>query len=269
MHRRFLNLLLCLFLAVNVLSAQSTISGYVRTSAGDGIPDVAVVIKNPKDSLAFAYVYTNSQGAYSIHCNKNYSHIIIAISAFDIVPESKVIENKTQQINFTPKIESLKINEVVVKADKIREKKDTLVYSVASFINHNDYNIEDVIKKMPGLSVSSTGQLSYQGKPINKLYVEGKDLLEGRYNIATKNIAAKDVASIEVMDKHEHIKMLKDVTYSDGVAINIKLKDDAKGTYTMHALLGAGWMNKFLWKNELFGVYFGKKRQHILSYKTN
>lgn len=65
------------------------------------------------------------------------------------------------------------------KGTKIREAGDTLIYTVSAFADVQDKTIGDVLQKMPGIDVSATGKISYNGVSINKFYIEGRDLLEG------------------------------------------------------------------------------------------
>lgn len=71
-------------------------------------------------------------------------------------------------------------------------------------------------------------QISYQGTAINKFYIEGMDLLGGKYNIATNNISNDDVGSVEIMENHQPIKALNGLSISEQAAINLRLKEKAK-----------------------------------------
>lgn len=94
------------------------------------------------------------------------------------------------------------------------------------------------------------------------------DLLQGRYGIATNNISAKDVSTVQVLENHQPIKALEKIRLSNDAAINLKLKDSAKGILSIMAQLGVG-ASPLLWENELTGMYFAKKYQSIISYKSN
>ncbi len=65
----------------------------------------------------------------------------------------------------------------MVKAPERRVKGDTIVYDVAAMTKAGDRNIEDVIKKIPGIQVDDSGGISYDGEPINHFYIEGLDLM--------------------------------------------------------------------------------------------
>ena len=87
-----------------------------------------------------------------------------------------------------------------------------------------DRSIEDVIKKLPGIEVSETGVISYDGEPINNFYIEGLNLMGGNYAVASQNIKPQDVAAVSVYERHQPKKALKNVVESKSAALNLKLK---------------------------------------------
>ncbi len=132
------------------------------------------------------------------------------------------------------------IREVTVKAPPISQWGDTLTYRVENFADIQDKTIGDVLRKMPGIEVADGGEIRYQGEPINKFYVEGTDLLGGRYGLATNNISHRDVQSVELMENHQPVRALRDVVHSDNAALNLRLKQEAKARWVGTAELGAG-----------------------------
>ena len=164
-------------------------------------------------------------------------------------------------------VKNIELKEVTIKAQKIRQRDDTLVYSVATFAKDGDRSIGDVLKKMPGIQVADDGKITYNGTPINKFYIEGKDLLQGRYGLATNGVEHKDVSSVEVMTNHQPVKALKNLSESEQAAINLKLKDGSKSHLitTINAAVGV----PSLWNGNLTGMMFSKQWQMISAYKTN
>lgn len=139
---------------------------------------------------------------------------------------------------------------------------------VDAYKDAGDRVIGDVIKKMPGLEVSESGQISFNGKTVKNFYVEDMDLLQGRYGIATNNVSANDVASVQVYQNHQPIRALQDWSPSEDVTINIKLKSSARGTLTMNGMAGIGY-KPTMWAAEAVAMFFGKKFQTITTYKGN
>ncbi|MEG0455810.1 MAG: hypothetical protein RR559_10785, partial [Bacteroides sp.] len=160
------------------------------------------------------------------------------------------------------------LKEVIVKAPGIRQRGDTISYMVSSFADAQDKSLADVLKKMPGIEIEKSGAIKYNGVAINKFYIEGKDLLGGQYGLATNNVHQQDVGSVEVMENHQPIKALEDISFSQNPAINIRLKEDAKARWVGTAKVGAGF-EPFLWSAELFVMRFTAKTQSLNTYKTN
>lgn len=164
------------------------------------------------------------------------------------------------------------LKEVTVKADRIREQGDTITYSVGSFAQAQDRSIGDVLKRMPGINVESSGKIQYQGEDINKFYIEGSDLLGGKYGIATNGISHEDVGAVEVMENHQPMQVLSGISFSDKAAINLKLKNKAKATWSFHGDAGGGYSwqpDGAIWDSELFTMAIMPNFQNITTFKTN
>lgn len=151
--------------------------------------------------------------------------------------------------------------------------RDTLSFLVKSFKQKQDRSIADVIKKMPGLQVGDDGTITYQGKRINKFYIEGLDLLGSKYSQASENISADKVKSVQVYERHQPVKLLRDVTFSDQAALNIVLTDDARNIWQGLADIGAGTKAQggagALGDSRIMAMMFSRKMQSISMYKYN
>lgn len=164
------------------------------------------------------------------------------------------------------------LKEVTVKADRIREQGDTITYNVGSFAQQQDRSIGDVLRRMPGINVEQSGKIQYQGEDINKFYIEGSDLLGGKYGIATNGISHEDVGAVEVMENHQPMQVLSGISFSDKAAINLKLKNKAKATWTFHGDAGGGYSwqpDGAIWNGELFAMAVMSNFQNITTIKTN
>ena len=169
-------------------------------------------------------------------------------------------------VRLAPKATQLK--EVVVAAPDIYAKGDTLVFNVAQYANAKDNAIIDVIKRLPGIKVEDDGTIKYQGKPINKFYLDGKDFIGGQYGLATNNISHKDVASVDVMENHQPVKALEGIEFPEEAGINLKLKEDARSRWVGVAQAAAG-MQPFLYNGSLYTMRIASKSQNIITIKPD
>lgn len=265
-------LLLCIMLLrAAALAAQPgvTISGTIRdVKSGQPVGSANVMLQNPSRRAMYGYVITRDDGAYTLTYSGKADTLVVVVTGFNLREQARTILARSQRVDFAVEEAQLKIREVVVKAPPVTRRSDTLTYNVTKYADVTDHSIGDVLKKMPGIEVAKSGEIKYNGKSINKFYVEDMDMLEGRYGIATNNIRAKDIASVQVYENHQPIKALKKLIDSDRAAINLKLKEEAKGTWNATMQLGAGY-KPWMWNAEATAMYFGRKFQTINTYKTN
>jgi len=253
----------------SVASGQTRISGTVKNDTdGKPLAGLSVTVK-PKGSVALlGYGLTSDKGVYQLDFKTEADSVEITVSGLSIKKQVRRLPNKTATLNFEAAYEQIVLKEVQVKPPKIRRLNDTLNYAVDQFTGKNDRTIGEVLKRMPGIKVADDGGISYNGKPINRFYIEDQDLLQGRYNLATNNVEARDVETVQVLENHQPVKALKDKEFVDQGAINLKLKDKVKNILTANTQLGAG-VAPVLWNNEAFAMYFGKGRQFMGTYKGN
>lgn len=262
-------ILVALLLLAMQAKAQTSISGVLKSKeSGLLLPNINVSVKDKKTAAILGYGVSDAKGQYHIKFTSAADSLLLSISGFNIAKQNRSINNKSQEQHFDLTAEAIKLKEVKVNPPKIRKLNDTINYLVDGFKDQNDRTIGDVLKKMPGIEVKGDGSILYNNKPINKFYIEDRDLLQGRYGLATNNLEAKDVSTVQVLENHQPVKALKNREFSDDAALNIKLKDHAKGVLVANGKAAAG-LSPFLWNNELFSMYFNKARQNMNTYKGN
>lgn len=248
---------------------QVAFSGTVRDKTTmESVSTVNIVLMSKNSKLVYAYTMTKDDGSYQMTFSGGVDSLSISVTGFNIKTQKLIVANKTQKVDFYVESEALNITEVIVKSKPVVRRSDTLNYYVASYIDSLDRSIGDVLKKMPGIDVTKSGEIKYNGKAINRFYVEGTDMLKGRYGLATNNIAANDISTVQVLENHQPVNVLKNVELSDKPAINLKLKNKAKGTFTSTVQLGGGY-KPAMWNGELTAMYFARKFQTFNTYKAN
>ncbi len=255
------------FLLISLKSfSQKTITGTINNNENVPLLGATITVNKIKESAILAYAISNTQGKYSLRIKYELDSLQINISYIGYTKQTKIIANKNQILNFKLLESSEKLKEVFIKTYPITKKGDTLNYSVNAFKTPKDRVIADVLAKMPGIDVLPNGRVLYQGNPINKYYIEGLDLLGGKYNLANNNLPADAVSKVQILENHQPIKLLDSLVFSDKAALNIKLKKNI--TVTGTSKLGLG-LSPFLWDVNTTPMLFNKKQQMITSYQTN
>ncbi|HXK75369.1 MAG TPA: Plug domain-containing protein [Bacteroidaceae bacterium] len=248
-------------------------TGQVINQASRKGLDYACVSLLSKDSLAIGFGYTKSDGTFDVSVQKRPSYVAATLLGYGkkLIPIEQFNKGKHVIVMAT---KSFKIREVKISAKRVQIKKDTLVYSVSGFRMQQDKNIEDVLKKMPGIEVASTGTILYQGRAINRFYIEGMNLLGGQYTVGSRNIKPDMVKNVEVIRHHQPIKALRNSTFSEQAALNLILKDQYTMKWVGHAEIGGGTIKKekdtkIAYRNKLLTMMFNNWQQNLTMYKND
>lgn len=260
--------ILCMLMTV--LCHAQTIKGMVTDSLGKPVSFASVNLKGA-GNLIIAYTTSGDKGAFSLNvpADADKTGLTLEVSCIGFKKESKPVNGFTTPYNFKLHGAVNMLKTVTIKDNKPRARLsgDTLSYKVSDFSTPQDRVIGDVIKKLPGIDVDDNGKIKYNGKAISNLYIGGDNLLDDKYNIATKTIPNGVVDQVQVMENHQPIKMLKDKVNSDDVALNLTIKKDAKLQLIGQETVGAGLPGNYF--GELNAMAFKDKYKAINYIKGN
>ena len=261
-----------LFLIATVSAvAQVNVSGtVVDKDSNEPLTGASVIVKGA-DGKIKKYATSKGDGGFAMSL-PSVAGCRLEVSMMSFAKQSIPLDSVSFPITVQLEPGTTLLKEVTVKADRIREQGDTITYNVGSFAQQQDRSIGDVLKRMPGIDVANNGKIQYQGEDINKFYIEGSDLLGGKYGIATNGISHEDVGAVEVMENHQPMQVLSGISFSDKAAINLKLKNKAKATWSFHGDAGGGYSwqpDGAIWDGELFAMAVMPNFQNITTFKTN
>lgn len=249
-----------------VIFAQKTISGTVKNDDGKPLASASVTIEEIGKNAILEYAITDAKGNYKVTFTSNDEKILVKVKAFNHQTITENYNNATQTLNFVLQEKATEIKEVKLKTKLITKRGDTISYDLKSFESKADRSLADVLKKIPGIEVNKDGSILYQGEPINKFYVNGKDLMEGSYGVINNSLPKDAVQKVEVLENHQPVKILQDKLSSENAAINVQLKKSITMTGRGETSLGVA---PSLWNVKLSPMLFTQKYQWVLNYKTN
>lgn len=224
LYKKLVLSLLSISLCLCINAQTEVISGVLLDSDYKPISQATVLLYKTSDSLNFyKFRISDINGEFEFNLNKVEATVSYYIAVKHLNyndKESNVDKNKTLTLFLEQRTNELR--EVTINADKsLQINGDTLSYAVSQWKDKKDISIEDVIKRIPGVEVDDRGFIKYDGNYINHLYINGVDVLENRYTIATKGLPAGVVKNIEVLKRHSH-KLINNATNkSKGVALNL------------------------------------------------
>ena len=249
-------------------SAQNIISGIVKDSSGKPISEATVLLYKINQAQIYKYVIAGTTGDFTFLIDKTIDSLTLKVNVLGYSKFDKKIANVSQTVIAKLSAEATTLPTITIKNLPITIKGDTTNYMVSQFSNKADRVIGDVIAKIPGIEIDGNGRITYNGKAISNYYIDGMDLLGSQYNIANTSIPNELVEQIQLLNKHQPIRLLDSLNTSTNVALNLKLKSKAKNKYIGKVKLGAG-LSPLLWDNSLTILNFKKNAQIIANYKNN
>ena len=251
-----------------VCLSQESISGKV-TDDMNGQPVAGVFVSFIKGNAMVGYCYSESDGGFKFEFTKDQRPDAVGASLLGYSAFRQDITKSYIEIRLREK--KLTLDAAVVSGSVMGEKGDTVTYTVGAFREKEDIVIADVLKRLPGISVTESGGIIHNGTHINKFYIEGMDLLGGRYGIATNNLSADDISHIEVYQNHQPIKALNGVVMTDRSAVNIILKENARNSWMFNGDLAFGIASELDWNfdGRALVTRFSKRSQDLYLLKGN
>ncbi|MCB0629299.1 MAG: carboxypeptidase-like regulatory domain-containing protein [Lewinella sp.] len=250
-----------LLLGFSRLAAQE-ISGTVRNSDGQGIEFANIVLLTVDGEEIIQYTLTDQTGHYVLKVNNR--HGILVASSLGYQADTIRIEPEKQQIDFQLKETIFKLQSVEVSDTRIPYKVegDTVTYQSEFFTDGTEQVIEDLVKKLPGASVGDDGTIFYKGKQVDKVLLENDELFGSKYTVGTRSLRADVVDEIQFIDHYMENALLKDVSQSDQLAMNITIKEERKKLLFGNADLGGGIPGRYEGDLNTYSLY--KKHKGVL-----
>lgn len=225
------------------VAQTSALSGNVYEQANSPVPHANVLLKTKDGEQIIMFRPTDNMGRFnfSLPDGFRYDAHYLEVNHLTFEPQRIPLEAGKAVYDFHLQARVNEIPEIRIgRRPHIEQEGDTLTYDVGSFVEHTDRSIGDALRRMPGIEVASNGRITYQGQAISAFYIDGDDLLEGKYGIGTRAIPHGMVLSVQVLKNHQPIKVLKDRVISRDVAVNLVIKDEAKLKMSGEARLGGG-----------------------------
>lgn len=267
MRKRILLLLTGTLLLMQAF-AQSTgdfTGKIVDTSTHQGMKNATILLLNAKDSIMDQFARSDKDGAFTLK-NVDTGAYVLLISYpeyADYVERLHITQDSKPGFGAITLVEKAHLLEdVIVKQQiaAIRFKGDTTEFNADSFRTQPNANVEDLLKKLPGIQVDKDGKITAQGQSVEKVLVDGEEFFGDDPTLVTKNLRADMVDKVQLFDKTSDQAAFTGI--DDGErqkTLNIKLKEDKK--YGHFGKLSAGiGTDDFYSATGMFNYFKGKRK---------
>lgn len=258
MKKQYLLVFLLCACAQMAWAQKSSIKGQVVDSTSNAMPSATVMLLNAKDSSLVNFGLSDAKGFFEI---KNVSKGIydLKISFLGYAPFTQRIEATGEvpvveagQLKLQPQARQL--DEMVIMGEKVpvRIKGDTIEFNAGSFKTKANANVEDLLKKLPGVEVDPDGTVRAQGEEVRRVLVDGKEFFGRDPKLATRNLPADAIEKVQVFDKKSDQAEFTGI--DDGQrekTVNLELKEDKRNGMFGNATAGIGTEGRYQVKGNI------------------
>ncbi len=243
--------LLAFFCTITSFAQSQSINGKIIDKTDNKpVAGAIILLLKQKDSSVISQIVSSVEGLFffknilpdSLILKINTLNYEEYISFFTLTNDNKELA----PIKLEQQGKNLDAVTVTSRTPPVIQKGDTAQFSASQYKVNPDASTEDLIKKMPGITVAKDGTVTAQGETVKKVTIDGKDFFGDDASAALKNISAEAVDKIQVFDRLSDQARL--TGFDDGnstKAINIVTKASVKNGQFGRVYAGAGTNDKY------------------------
>jgi hypothetical protein len=252
---------LYLLLFLNVCSCAmvwAQVSGRVLDTQGAPLPYVTLTLQGCPADHIITFAQTNPSGHFNLPLSGGCDSLYLIARCLGFRSDTLIWVRQAAGLSHDFKLQSALIPEVLIQGKllPVSIRGDTTNYQVAQFSDSTEFSVEDLLKKLPGFRVSESGQISINGKTVERVLLDGEDLFSLQYQLATRNIRADMISTVQSIEHYQENPLLKDIQESDRLVLNLKVRDDRKrrlsGSFTPG--IGYGATTRYAGHSNLFSL---------------
>lgn len=251
--------------------AQVAIHGRVSVK-GEALAGVRIDLRLAADSQIQAYTFSDTQGNYRLQ-TKHSGKFVLRFRSLGFDPFSLTIAPTQADTLIDAQMQVggvQRLQEVIVHAKQpYRKGRDTIELAVNSFLQGDERNVEDLLRKIPGINVGTDGSIKIGNKEVEKVMVEGDDFFEKGYRLLTQNMSVQPLEKIQVLQRYSNNKQLKGIENSDKVALNLQLKADSKNQWLGSVGLQGSPIGPKYYQASVNLMNFGKRNKYYMLASAN
>jgi hypothetical protein len=260
MYKRILVIILSLvpFFAFSQKAKNIHIKGkVVDAKEQKGLFMASISVRKSADSSLVTFGFSNEKGEFStpaIESGVSY-RLILAYTGYEIIKKDFILSAEEDNYDlgiFKLETSARTLDEMVISAERppVIMRHDTIEFNASSFKTLPNAIVEDLLKKLPGVNLEEDGSLTYNGRKVNKLLVDGKEFFGSDPRVAMQNLPAQVVDKIQVSEDKNEARFNPQMNASEiGQVINLTLKKGMNKGYFGKLYAGAGAGDQFQYES--------------------
>jgi Outer membrane protein beta-barrel family len=201
----YLLLLFSLLSMAHAVAQESDLYGIIRLTNGAPSSGIHVWLYCLPDTTQFYVQPTDEHGAFRFHSIRRgtyrFEASTVGLKKIVRVIQVKDINIDLGTINMTEAPINIGAVTIEGRVPPATQNGDTTEFNANAFKTHPDATIEELVTKMPGVTVDNTGTVQSNGETVQRVLIDGKPFFGDDPTLAIRNLPAEIVEKIQVFDQ--------------------------------------------------------------------
>lgn len=252
------------FIAFGGFSQTYELEGIIQDEHGETLVS-AVVLVADLEKKHIGYSVSDMDGKYVLKARTDKTDWIVEISylGFKKITDTIHVTSQKTQRNYKMVQDNNQLHAVVIKTNAIR---DTMRIATENYVLNERSTLRDILDQTDGFVVSDDGSISFQGKQINKVLINEKEVFVGQNKVALDNLEHEVMEDVQLINNYKD-KFKVDFDNFTEMVLNVNTKEEFKGIAKWNAEVAGGVESKF--RTKLNGFYFSDSFNAFLVSNTN
>ena len=258
---RHLTTLLFLLLTSLAYGQTAEISATIVDTTGTTLPGANAILLRTSDTLLTSFGTTDAKGEFLMQKVPAGEYLLrVSFLGFERPDQTITVTASDQYLGLgelTMYPSGFLLSGVEVTADRIpiRMKGDTMLYDAGAFAVGENAKVEDLLRRLPGMSIDANGQLTWRGRPVQEIMINGKPFFAGNATMVTQNLDAEAIKNVEVFDQKSDAEEITGVDDGEeNTTVNLEMKEDFKSKLFGQLYAGGGTSERYQAGGRLFRI---------------
>ncbi|MDR2127007.1 MAG: carboxypeptidase-like regulatory domain-containing protein [Prevotellaceae bacterium] len=234
---------------------NNSVKGRITNEKNEPAGMATVLLRSAKDSSVVKYAAGDNSGSYMLSQIPNGQYLVEAHYTGCLPQQIKiaVFGNNNLNVDFKLKedIAILEASKITANYKGIEFSGDTVSYNPLAYADGSEVTLGEMMNKLPGINVDASGKVTAQGKNVDAVLIEGRDLFAGNTQVPLQNLPANIAEKVEVVNNYSEYDIMKGFQSYEKTAINVKVNKSFWEKISGNISLAGGVQNKFYTKNNI------------------
>ncbi|MCU0322965.1 MAG: hypothetical protein MUE72_11145 [Chitinophagaceae bacterium] len=251
-------------------SLNTRMYGDITDEKGVGITECYIRIESKKKNIILHYFNLGKKNSFDVSIAKEAEDtLLLLISHVSYIDTTIQITTQGEMpLQITLRSKTSTLGDIKLKSLPTWTRGDTTFFKVDAFKDGGETKLKDIISKMPGFKILESGRLTYNGVTVDKILVEGEEILADKIKMLLNNFPVHVLSTIQAIENQTEKKLLRGLSTDNLLVVNLGLKKEKMLATFGSADGGIGTQHRYSFNPTLFSLYGKTKVGYIGNFNS-